>query len=319
MEYRQILDAIIEHVSPLAEREFRTERVCRDLARFSDEEVAHLFEELYRGALHKLPFYLQVLESTADTGVLRKSFGPRLAHIYEVADERELLLALEWLAPLPLRRKIPKGLAVHMDLQELTLGERKWKARMASPDMLEKLLVDPDPSVIRNLLNHPRLVERDVIRICARTPNHPGVFWVVYESKRWFSRYVVKKAILNNPIAPPRLVMLTLPTMNRQDVRNLLKSPQFSPGFVRRILDEMPGAKRVGKKNAAQKETVFAASEKGEGKKSRKASKAKSGPKGKKARAEKPKDDPSSSPNADETADEASGGPEDGGRGGLLH
>lgn len=238
LEYHQIIEALSERIRSLQERGFRPQRICGELERFSDYDVAHILEELYRGAIQKRRGYVQILEALTEFEVFKEHFGPRLSSIFEIADEEELLLAAEWLAPLPIQNKIPKGLMAHQDLSDLTLGERKWKARSADPLMLEKLLVDPDASVIANLLNHPHLQESEVVKICATTPSHPEVMLCVYRHPRWFARYQVKKALLNNPATPPRLVMLLLVWLSVQDMKDLLKSRRFSPGFIRQLLDE---------------------------------------------------------------------------------
>lgn len=236
MEHQAIIDALIERSRVLPERSFRAHRICRDLARFPDDDAAYIFEMLYRGAVRKKKHYQELLESFVDFGIVREHFGRRLTDIFDFADNEGLILAAEWLAPLPIRQKTPGNLLVHQDLSDMTLGERKWHARKADPNLIEKLLVDPDPAVIHNLLNHPRLVEREVVRICAKRPNHPRVLWEVFLSARWFSRYNVKKAIVSNPAAPPRLVMLIIPTLSLQDLKNFRKSRRFSPGFIRLII-----------------------------------------------------------------------------------
>jgi len=57
----------------------------------------------------------------------------------------------------------------------LTLGERKSLARRSSRFALDRLLRDPHPDVIRNVLVNPRLTEDDVVRLAARRPAFPDV------------------------------------------------------------------------------------------------------------------------------------------------
>lgn len=238
LEYDQILDALIRRSRRLADRAFAARHACERLARFDDADVAHLLDALFRGAVQKRSGYLDLLEALSDFAVFRETFHSRLSAIFEQADEGGLLFAAEWLAPLPIRRPAPRGLLVHDDLQSLTLGERRALARKADPNLLEKLLVDPDPAVIHNLLNHPRLLEQEVVRICAKQPNHPDVMLEVYRHPKWFSRYGVKKALLNNPVTPPRLVLLILTVLSLQDLRDLRRSARFSPGFIQMLIDE---------------------------------------------------------------------------------
>ncbi len=236
MDYDDIIRAIAERVRPLKEASFRARRTAHEFSRFSDEEVAHLFDELYRQAIRKNRNSLALLRDMTDFSIVRECFGRRLSTIFDIADRQGLLLATEWLAPLPIRKPKPKNLQAHQDLQDMTLGERKWHARKASPLLLEKLLVDPDPAVIKNLLRHPQLKEEHVIKICARRPNHPEALRQVVEHPKWFARYRVKTALLNNPDTPPRLVMLILPSLSLPDLRSLYKSRRFSLGFLEQIM-----------------------------------------------------------------------------------
>ena len=52
----------------------------------------------------------------------------------------------------------------------LTLGERKSLARRPDRDLIARVMRDPNPDVIRILLNNPGLTESDVVRVCARRP-----------------------------------------------------------------------------------------------------------------------------------------------------
>src|ERR1700722_10918407 len=55
----------------------------------------------------------------------------------------------------------------------LTLGERKSLAKKTDRNLLERLLGDPHPDVIRGVLRNPRLTEDDVVRFVARVPGRP--------------------------------------------------------------------------------------------------------------------------------------------------
>jgi len=57
----------------------------------------------------------------------------------------------------------------------LTVGERRSLARSPSRRSFDKLLSDPHPLVIRQLLGNPRLTEDDVVRMAARRPAFPEV------------------------------------------------------------------------------------------------------------------------------------------------
>lgn len=83
--------------------------------------------------------------------------------------------------------------------RELSLGERRALARRPNRQSLEKLMIDPDPRVIRNLLRNPRLTEDDVVRLAARRPCTSAVLAEVYASRRWISRPRIQLALVLNP------------------------------------------------------------------------------------------------------------------------
>ena len=64
----------------------------------------------------------------------------------------------------------------------LTLGERKSLARTHDRSLIQRVVRDPHPDVIRILLDNPSLTEPDVVRICASRPCDPQVLQTVYET-----------------------------------------------------------------------------------------------------------------------------------------
>src|SRR6188474_917696 len=72
--------------------------------------------------------------------------------------------------------------------RELTVGERKSLARSPNRRAFDKLLSDPHPLVIRQLLENPRLTEDDVVRIAARRPVRPEAVTAIARAERWLKR-----------------------------------------------------------------------------------------------------------------------------------
>jgi len=86
--------------------------------------------------------------------------------------------------------------------REITLGERRSWARRPDRDLIDRLLLDPDPVVIRNLLDNPRLIERDVLRVASRRPASDAVLTEVFYHPRWSQRSEVQLALVLNPYTP---------------------------------------------------------------------------------------------------------------------
>ncbi len=101
--------------------------------------------------------------------------------------------------------------------RKLTLGERKALARRGRGEMLA-LLQDPDAAVIRNLLENPRVTEKDVITVAARRPARPDVQRAVFAS-RWRARYHVRRALVMNPGTPGDLALRLVATLLEADLR----------------------------------------------------------------------------------------------------
>jgi hypothetical protein len=120
----------------------------------------------------------------------------------------------------------------------LSLGERKSFARSPQRYLLTRLLGDPSPDVIRNLLASPRVTEKDVVRIASRRPTTPAILGVIFDSRRWIASYRVKVALIANPYLPPEVGIKLVPALLRQDLRALAGDNLIHPD-VRQAMREM--------------------------------------------------------------------------------
>ena len=110
----------------------------------------------------------------------------------------------------------------------LTLGERKAMARGGRRDVLAALLRDPDASVIKNLLENPRLTEKDVVTVAARRPVRGDVLRALFASK-WLARYHVRRALVLNPHMPGDLAIRLVGTLAASDLRAVADDAQLAP------------------------------------------------------------------------------------------
>jgi hypothetical protein len=109
----------------------------------------------------------------------------------------------------------------HLDLP---LGVRRAAARAHDRFRLDRLLHDRDWRVIGVLLDNPRIIERDVVRIAALRPTTAEVLQVVARHPRWSSRPAVRKALCCNPHTPLVIARRLLPTLLVQDLRHVMES-----------------------------------------------------------------------------------------------
>lgn len=125
----------------------------------------------------------------------------------------------------------------------LSLGERRALARKPSRDILDKLLADPHPLVIQNLLVNPRLTEDDVVRMAARRPAHRAVIVEIARSPKWMARARVRQAVVLNPGTPTEIAVPALPQLSRTellDVVALTLLPIVVRSAARDLLERRP-------------------------------------------------------------------------------
>jgi hypothetical protein len=107
--------------------------------------------------------------------------------------------------------------------RELTVGERKSLARRPNRSSFEKLLGDPHPLVIRQLLKNPRLTEDDLIRLVTRRPARLEVMAELAQTC-WLSRSRIRVAVLLNPGSPPAMTMPLLAVCTRGELRDVIQT-----------------------------------------------------------------------------------------------
>ena len=106
----------------------------------------------------------------------------------------------------------------------LTLGERKSLAKRPDRNLLERLLGDPHPDVIRGVLRNSRLTEDDVVRFVARTPGRPELLTEVARSPKWAHRPRVRLALVLNPLTPSELAIPLCGLLLRHELRLVIES-----------------------------------------------------------------------------------------------
>lgn len=151
-------------------------------------------------------------------------FG-RLARVLEAAHLEAVQAVLETdadagagLAASPERRLVSQDDETVPRPKE-PVGFRISLARRPIPKLLDRLLFDPDPRVVRTILGNPRLTEAEVVKLAASRRASPEALEVIAQDDRWIARYPVKVALANNPATPLRVVLGLLPYLLHQDLR----------------------------------------------------------------------------------------------------
>jgi hypothetical protein len=131
----------------------------------------------------------------------------------------------------------------------LTLGERKSLARTHDRSLIQRVVHDPHPDVVRILLDNPSLTEDDVVRICAARPNDREVLQAVYLHRRWVVRYRPRNAILRNPDTPMDTALLLAPLLRKPELQQAATSSELSAA-VRLSCKSILAARRAGPRSS---------------------------------------------------------------------
>jgi len=95
--------------------------------------------------------------------------------------------------------------------------------------MIERLLRDPTPDVIRILLLNPRLFEGDVISLGARRPNFGPVLMEIYKSYRWKNNRRIINTLVRNPYTPPTLSIKLTYLLHKTELLQVLNDTELHP------------------------------------------------------------------------------------------
>jgi hypothetical protein len=147
--------------------------------------------------------------------------------------------------PGPEERKLPRG-----GDRALTLGERKAMARRSSRVGLDRLLRDPHPLVIRNVLMNPRITEDDVVRLSARRPAYPDVIAEIARHPEWSVSRRVRMAIVQNPGSPPEIAVPMVRLLIRPELAEVMGAadvPAIVRAAARELLERRPPVPERGR------------------------------------------------------------------------
>ena len=121
----------------------------------------------------------------------------------------------------------------------LTLGERKSLARKPDREMMDRLLRDPHPDVIRMVLANPKVVEEDVLAVAARRPCRPDVLTEIARQPRWAHRPRIRMALVLNPDTPLELAAPIVGLLMRHELRLVATSPTVAPAVRALCLEHL--------------------------------------------------------------------------------
>jgi hypothetical protein len=110
---------------------------------------------------------------------------------------------------------------IDREMRARTLGERRALGRTHDRDLLARLATDPDPTVVKHVLQNARCTEREVLLAASRRPQRAEVLEEIFRSRRWSSNRRVRRALALNPYSPPALAAAALALLTAPDLREV--------------------------------------------------------------------------------------------------
>ncbi|MBI5286327.1 MAG: hypothetical protein HY878_01890 [Deltaproteobacteria bacterium] len=219
-------------ISSLPEARMKASLLGQRLSLLSPGEAACALDSLYNEASAHLPEFMITKMVLVDSAVVMEALGEEKKRlIYLASLEMGLKRVSRLLTDLPPYKRGIGGYDKEEEgqMEFITLGERRAMARGWIKDRLDRLLSDPDPTVVSHLLNNPRITEKEVAKIASKRPNSQEILRLLATHRRWGSRYNVKKALVQNPYTPPRVSLGLLEFLFSQDLREIAEDGSLHP------------------------------------------------------------------------------------------
>jgi len=216
--------------------DMRVGLACERLEALSDDDSVRLLDEAHRSASLGGADAQSVFLALG-WALFEPRVQPRRAELGATARRAELHHVADFLVP-PQEEKEEDALAQDTPripdfgrARPLTLGERKSLARTHDRSLIQRVVRDPHPDVVRILLGNPSLTEEDVVRICGARPNDPNVLQTVYRHRRWVVRYRPRNAIVRNPHTRLDTALLLAPVLRKGELREAATSAELAPAL----------------------------------------------------------------------------------------
>lgn len=123
----------------------------------------------------------------------------------------------------------------------LTLGERKSLARRPSRALFDRLLTDPHPSVIHNLLNNGVTTEDDIVRLAAKRPLRAEIMAEIARHPKWNVRRRIRLALVLNPGCPPEIGLPLVGLLMRSELKTVVGLTDVNPEIREAAAERLRG------------------------------------------------------------------------------
>lgn len=213
----------------------RSHALASRLKELADDVVVDLMKTIQDQALHGDPQFRSLYSALTLSSVLNEVLGEkRMSRLVAEAQKWDEFGVVAILMDFPPEgsQDIPFQPFLDSSLKDVPLGMRKSLARKPDFKLIQQIARDQDHRVIEHLLDNSRLTETDVIKIGSTRPTSPKVLEVIYNHRRWITRYSVKKVIVFNPHSPLTMALRLLTYMQVQDLDQIVASPDLDPILI---------------------------------------------------------------------------------------
>jgi hypothetical protein len=114
-------------------------------------------------------------------------------------------------------------------LPEMRAGERLALAKLATPALLQPLLADSDPKVVRAALNNPRLREDDLLLAIRRDTAPRPLLEQATACQRWRDAYAVRLAVVLQPRTPLGVALGQVTALRDRDLERVARADGLAP------------------------------------------------------------------------------------------
>ena len=230
-DLKRLVRKTLHTLSALPEERMRLDLLGRTLSRLEPFDIARFIDALYGTRPRSGAAALAQGLLVNPEGLKRAIGTDKYRRTYLASIHLGLTKVSRLFTDLP---PYKKGLAGYdkeeeVRMEHLTLGQRRALSRTGKKDDLDRLLSDPDPVVIGNLLDNPRLMERDVLKIASRRPGSPAIMKVLAGHRKWSKRYPVRRALAANPYTPPRIAIALLEFLMARDLKEISADDTLHP------------------------------------------------------------------------------------------
>lgn len=240
---------LLKDISALPEEGMRMALLCKALSSLDPEDSAALLDIIYRTAPEYRPGQI-VRSLMVDNDGVHKGLGDAAYNSIYLASIRLNLSRISRLfTEFEPHREGPSGYDVEefIKTESLTLGERRSLSKSPLKKNIDMLLSDPDTAVIGNLLNNPRVTEREVLKIASKRPNSPMILKLVALHPKWSKRYAVTRALALNPYTQPRISIAFLEKLLVQDLEEITSDRTVHPDVAQAAKDIIEDRKGKGR------------------------------------------------------------------------